>query len=157
MITIPGLRFSLAGDVNNLYWVDSTTYTIRKAPLAGGVVRILAGVSGNYASNAFINGIIATQVPIRHPLGIWAANDGTVYFTDYDAFVVCAVEPNGNTISLVAGTWGTYARSPDIGNGGLATAGTIAYPWGIAGDNAGNLYICDTGRGEIRKIMFNGQ
>jgi hypothetical protein len=42
--------------------------------------------------------------------------------------------------------------SSGIGDNGPATAATLSYPWGIAVDSAGNLFIADAGNALIRKV-----
>jgi sugar lactone lactonase YvrE len=55
-------------------------------------------------------------------------------------------------ISTVAGT-GNPGFS---GDGGAATAAQLQYPWGMAVDSAGNLYIADAGNHRIRKVTAVG-
>jgi sugar lactone lactonase YvrE len=55
-------------------------------------------------------------------------------------------------ITTVAGKGtGTYA-----GDGGAATNASLNYPYGVAFDAIGNLYIADTWNSRIRKVATNG-
>ncbi len=53
-----------------------------------------------------------------------------------------------NYIYTVAGN-GTNAFA---GDSGLATSGSVSYPYGLAVDGAGNIYVADTGNSRIRMI-----
>jgi sugar lactone lactonase YvrE len=55
-------------------------------------------------------------------------------------------------ITTVAGN-GTAGYS---GDGGAATSAQISYPYGIALDSSGNLYIADTHNHRIRKVSTSG-
>jgi sugar lactone lactonase YvrE len=56
------------------------------------------------------------------------------------------------TISVFAGT----GRTTFAGDGGPATAADLSAPSYVAADNAGNVYIADTGNGRIRKVDSTG-
>jgi len=59
--------------------------------------------------------------------------------------------PN-NLIGTVVGTGSsTYA-----GDGGLATNASLRFPWRVALDTMGNLYLADSGNNRIRKVDTNG-
>jgi sugar lactone lactonase YvrE len=60
----------------------------------------------------------------------------------------------GGIISTVAGNAAT--SSGNLGDGGPATATPFPQPFGIAADAAGNLYIADTGKNRIRKVVPAG-
>jgi uncharacterized repeat protein (TIGR01451 family) len=55
-------------------------------------------------------------------------------------------------ISTIAGT-GTQGYS---GDGGPSSIAQLAFPWGIALDSAGNLYIADVYNQRVRKVAVNG-
>ena len=59
--------------------------------------------------------------------------------------------PN-NLITTVAGN----GTSGFAGDGGIATTGKVNIPYGVAADNAGNLFIVDSGNYRIRKVDLNG-
>jgi len=56
------------------------------------------------------------------------------------------------TISTVAGT-GTHGFA---GDGGPATAATLAFPATVVFDSAGNMYIADASNSRVRKVDTNG-
>src|SRR6185503_9645809 len=56
-------------------------------------------------------------------------------------------------IDRIAGIPGTYGNS---GDGGPASAATLAVPYCVAVDNAGNIYIGDWWNRRVRKIDANG-
>jgi hypothetical protein len=55
----------------------------------------------------------------------------------------------GGVISTVAGNGGTGGFS---GDGGPATSAQLSYPYGMAVDTAGNLFIADYSNSRIRKV-----
>jgi hypothetical protein len=60
-----------------------------------------------------------------------------------------------NIITTVAGN--DYHGLPGYsGDGGAAVNASLAYPFGVATDASGNLYIADTGNNRIRKVNTNG-
>ena len=59
-------------------------------------------------------------------------------------------------INLIAGT-GSRCTAQPCGDGGAATSATLGQPWGMALDNAGNLYLgLGTYDPRVRKIDSNG-
>jgi hypothetical protein len=83
--------------------------------------------------------------------GIAADNAGNLYIAEASAQRVRRVTPSG-IISTFAGT-GTQGPS---GDGGFATRAQLAYPFSVAADNLGDVFIAD-GYGErIRMVGPNG-
>ncbi|MGG3277219.1 hypothetical protein ABER88_23420, partial [Paenibacillus macerans] len=62
------------------------------------------------------------------------------------------IATSGGTISTVAGN-GTAGSS---GDGGAAWMAQLNYPYGVAVDSGGNLYIADTFNHRIRKVDASG-
>ncbi|MDD5138786.1 MAG: hypothetical protein PHY43_00835 [Verrucomicrobiales bacterium] len=60
------------------------------------------------------------------------------------------VSTNGIIITVVGSSSGFS------GDGGAATNARLTFPYGIASDTTGNLYIADTGNSRIRKVDTNG-
>ncbi len=114
----------------------------------------------------------AKEADLRHPEGVWVAQDGTVYVTDGGNNLVRKIDvaaQNSATrkISTIAGDVAMAEANKfgleDLpgnsdGDGGQATAAHIDKPRGIVGDSFGNLYIAEEHGSRIRRInMVTGQ
>jgi len=92
---------------------------------------------------------------IQAPLGqVWAValdKAGNYYVADTSNSIVVKISASG-TLTIVAGN-GTFGYS---GDGGPATSAALDYPYGIAVDGAGNLYIADTFSCVIRMVNTSG-
>ncbi|MBE2289991.1 MAG: T9SS type A sorting domain-containing protein [Chitinophagaceae bacterium] len=63
-------------------------------------------------------------------------------------FLVAALPARSQIIITSAGTGGGGIS----GDGGPATAALLYQPYGVTLDNVGNLYICDNGKRQVRKV-----
>ncbi|HWR98740.1 MAG TPA: CARDB domain-containing protein, partial [Candidatus Methanoperedens sp.] len=137
-----GMAFDASG---NLYFSNSNS--IRRLDSSG----MVSTVAGNLNRSGFSgnNGpaLSASFVPAG---GLAVDPSGTVYFSISQGRVV-KVNPGG-ILSVVAGN-GTYNY---CGDGSAATAACLGSPQGVTLDQAGNLFIADTGNSRIRKVDTNG-
>jgi uncharacterized protein (TIGR03437 family) len=94
----------------------------------------------------------ALSAALSGPVGVWVDASYNVYIVDKDNDRIRKVSSSG-VITTVAGisTAETYA-----GDGGPATQASLNEPNGIAFDNAGNMYIADTGNDVVRKVNSSG-
>ncbi|HLK48116.1 MAG TPA: hypothetical protein VKT49_08280 [Bryobacteraceae bacterium] len=76
---------------------------------------------------------------------------GMLYVADSGHHRIVRVDPNGNAVTVA----GTGLEGFD-GDGGPATAASLASPEGVAVDQAGQIYIADTGNHRIRVISPQG-
>jgi trimeric autotransporter adhesin len=83
-------------------------------------------------------------------VGLAADNAGNIFISDYDLGQVRKVAADGS-ITVVAGGSGNSS-----GGGELAINAPLSRPQGIAVDSAGNLYIAETGKGRILKVLPDG-
>ena len=67
---------------------------------------------------------------------------------------VYRVNPTTFAITTVAGTLGAFGES---GDGGAATSAVLAFPFGVAEDTAGNIYIGQAGADHARKVDTSAQ
>ncbi len=139
-----GVTVDAAG---NFFIADSGNHRIRKVD-TNGVIRTAAGNGGaGYGGD----GGTATKTDLDSPRGVAVDGAGDLFIADTYNHRIRKVDTNG-IIATVAGngSLGYY------GDGGLATGTGLAYPFGVAVDGAGNLFIADTYNHRIRKVDTNG-
>jgi uncharacterized protein (TIGR03437 family) len=93
----------------------------------------------------------ATRAWLAQPKGIAIDAAGNLFIAESESHRVRKVTPSG-IIMTVAGN-GTRG---DYGDGGPATMAMLRYPYGVATDVTGNLYVADRGNGRIRKVDTQG-
>jgi sugar lactone lactonase YvrE len=129
-----------------LYIADSYNYRIRKVT-SGGTITTVAG-NGSCCFSG--DGGPATSAELAYPQGVAVDASGNLYIADTDNSRIRKV--TSGTITTVAGT-GVYGYS---GDNGPATSAELYYPYGVAVDAAGNLYIADTDNTRVRKVSAAG-
>jgi sugar lactone lactonase YvrE len=112
-----------------------------------GVITTVAGSDNIYLGD----GVPATQANLRGLRSVAVTADGVFYVTDHNHHRIRRIGTDG-IITTVAGT-GVPGFS---GDGGLATNAMLNSPQSLALDDAGNLYIADSGNLRIRKVAPNG-
>ncbi len=129
----------------NLYVAEAGNHTIRKVT-PGGVVSTLAGLAGSSGS---ADGT-GSAARFNRPWGVAVDGDGNVYMADTEDCSIRKVTPGG-VATLLAGSAGSSGSAD--GMGGEAR---FNYPWGVAVDSAGNVYVADTLNCTIRKVTPGG-
>lgn len=129
----------------NLFITDTDNHSIRKvAP--GGIITTVAGTPGRRGF-AGDNGL-ATQALLDSPVGIAVDGSGNLYIAEAGNNRIRKVTAADGKITTFAGTGsGSYG-----GDGGLATAANLNFPYGLALDKDNNLYVADVNNHRIRKI-----
>ncbi len=147
--------YALAVDAGgNLVIADTGQNLIRK--VSGGNIVTLAGNGG--CCDAGDGGpATAAQFGISLPSDyqVWGGalafdSQGDLYIADTGNLQIRMISPDG----IVTRIAGTGATNEDTGDNGPALNATINYPYGLATDSSGNLYIAD---GLIREVMTNGE
>jgi len=114
----------------NAYVADSGNNRIRKiTPL--GVVSTLAGTG--------------TEARFSYPYGVAVDSSGNVYVADSGNHRIRKITPLG-VVSTLAGS-GTRGHVDDTGK-----KARFSYPYGVAVDSRGNVYVADSYNHRIRKI-----
>jgi hypothetical protein len=133
-------------------WTGSTAGAslVRRVDASGVITR----VAGNVAAQATTDGVLATQTRANAAALVGTSAglhilDSNFYWSGSSAPRVQLVAPSG-IISTVVG-------KPDFsGDGGPAAAARLNRPAGLAYDQAGNLFVADTGNARIRKVTPGG-
>jgi mucin-19 len=137
-----GVAVDAAG---NAYVADTGNHTIRKITPAG-VVSTLAGLVG---SAGIANGT-GTAAQFHWPRSVALDTVGNVYVADTSNNTIRKITPAGE-VSTLAGLAGASGSAD-----GTGTAARFSGPYGVAVDNAGNVYVGDTSNSTIRKISPGG-
>lgn len=138
-----GLAADAAG---NVYIADRENFRIRRID-PNGIITTIGGTGTNDSTG---DGGPATQASFRLPAVVALDKKGRLLVTE--TFRVRAID-------LVSGIVTTLAGGTDYGfsgDGGPATQATLADPFGLAVDAAGNIFISDEGNAAIRVIDAQG-
>ncbi|OJW74992.1 MULTISPECIES: NHL repeat-containing protein [unclassified Spirosoma] len=131
----------------NLYIADTYNNRIRKVDTFG-VITTVAG-TGNQGYSG--DGGQATSARLDFPYSMSVDGSGNLYFSDGNNHCIRKISPSG-VITTIAGTGnGGYS-----GDGGPATLAQLYYPFGVAIDGNGNLYIGDYTHNRIRQVNTSG-
>ncbi len=133
-----GIAVDSAG---NLYIAD--TMNNRILEVSNGVIATVAG-NGTQGSGGDKGPAISAQ--LSRPRGVAVDSAGNLYIAD--TFNNCIREVSNGVIATVVGT-GTQGFG---GDNGPAASAQLYWPWGLAVDSAGNLYIADSNNNRIRKV-----
>jgi sugar lactone lactonase YvrE len=130
--------------VGNIYVADSSNHTIRKIDASGAVTTVAGSTAG------FADG---TNGQFNSPQGI-SFDGSNIYVADTGNNRIRMVVPGvSTTVSQVMVT--TLAGSTVGCNNGPAASAQFSYPFGVAVDSAGIIYVADSANYRIRKIDIN--
>jgi uncharacterized protein (TIGR03437 family) len=131
----------------NVYIADTSNSRVREIDKTGKITTFAGNGTRGYAGD----GGAANAAQLWFPAALAFDSSGNLYIADYGNSTVRKVDTKGN-MSTVAGTGG-FGYS---GDGGSAAKAALGYPYSIAFDKAGNLFIADTGNNNIRKMDTSG-
>ena len=129
----------------NIYVSDAGNQTIRKVTSAG-VVTTLAGLAGSSGST---NGT-GSAARFYNPSGLAVDTAGNVYVADTYNQTIRKVTSAG-VVTTLAGT-AESSGSTD----GTGSAARFTFPYRVAVDTAGNVFVADTDNNTIRKVTSAG-
>ncbi len=103
------------------------------------------------------DGGLATSATLGITFGIAFDAAGNIIFADNGNNAIRKITKTTGIITKVAGTYYTYNGTNWYygGDGGLATSAYLAYPFAVALDTAGNVYVADNLNNVIRKITVS--
>ena len=130
--------------IGNIYIADMENQRIRKVGIDGVITTVAGGGIGG-------DGGPATSASLRSPFGVAVDSIGNIYIADFFNSRIRKVGIDG-VITTIAGN-GSFGYS---GDGGQAASASLAWPFGVAVDSIGNIYIGDTFNNRIRKVGTDG-
>jgi hypothetical protein len=137
---------SLASDgEGNLFVADQGNQIIRKIVVATGVVTTFAGSVGD-PGHADGTG---TAAQFRNPVGLANDGEGNLFVTDYQNQTIRKVVITTRAVTTLAGS--PQNQGSEDGSG---TEARFFYPSGITADGSGNLFVTDSYRHTIRKVVI---
>lgn len=137
----------------NIYFADKGNNRVRKVDTKG----IITTFAGTGTAGFSGDGGPATSAKLGLNLtaafqGVAVDSAGDVYIADPQNNRIRIVNPAG-IISTFAGNGGAFATgSLGNGDGGPPASASVSTPYGVRVDNAGNVFIADTGHSLIRKV-----
>ncbi len=137
------------GPDGTLYIADTFSGRIRAIDPDSGTIRTATGDGSQYKFQGLPNEW-STNVSRPHAIALDAA--GHLYVTDSDSHLIRRWDSRKKIITRVAGT-GSAGYG---GDGGPAGEASLNYPFGVAVDERGNIYIADTFNHRIRAVVVAG-
>ena len=138
----------------NLYVADTDNHRVRRIAAATGIITTVAGngVEGFAGDNG-----PAAAASIDSPNGLAIDAAGNLYLADTHNGRVREMSAATGLISTVAGAGIVGGNTQGFGgDGGAASAASLALPRGLTMDAAGNLYVADSANHRIRRISNSG-
>lgn len=133
-------------------YVDST-YGVGRYIISSAPSSFIYSIAGNGLYGYSGDGGLATAAQLQPVQSLAVDAAGNVYFVDPVDDVIRKITKSTGIITTIAGT----GVEGDTGDGGPATSATLNYPFYLAVDGLGNLYIGEQ-NGKIRLISAsNGQ
>jgi sugar lactone lactonase YvrE len=134
------------GEDGTLFIADTFNGRIRAVDPVTGVIRTEVGDGGEYRYQSEAE---APSASLSRPSGIATDRAGNLLLTDSDYHLVRRWNRTTGLIERVAGVGITGAG----GDGGTAGNAGLNYPFGIAVDGEGHVFVADTFNHRIREII----
>jgi outer membrane protein assembly factor BamB len=126
-----------------LYIADTFNGRIRSVDLETGTIQTAAGDGSEYR---FQDG--DESVSLSRPYGIAVDRQGNIFLTDSDSHLLRVYDKARRVACRVAGN-GTAAFS---GDRGPADGAALSYPFGLAIDDRGAIFVADTFNHRVRRL-----
>jgi protein gp37 len=151
---------------DNVFIADTLNHAIREIPATtttgpngktAGHIYTVAGTLNMSGPSA--DGVLATAALLNEPQGVFVDSFGNLFIADTKNQVIREVPAQTGTnygISMTAGNIYTVAGTPQTagfgGDTGPATGATLRTPFAVLVDDAGNIFISDSGNHIIREV-----
>ena len=139
-----GLALDQSG---NLLIAETGNGRVRRVAAGTGII---TSVAGNGTPDYAGDNALATARGLQAPTGVAVDAAGNVYIADMLNNAIRMVAAKDGTITTVAGT----GEKNFFGDGGLAIAAKLSFPYNLVLDGAGTLYFTDALNNRIRKVVL---
>ena len=129
----------------NIFVTDQKNHTIRKVTSAG-VVTTLAGTVGSFGSTD----ATGSAAKFYEPFGVTVDTAGNIFVADSLNLTIRKVTSAG-VVTTLAGLAGSSGSTDATGS-----AARFSYPFGVAVDTVGNVFVADRNNRTIRKVTSAG-
>lgn len=151
---IPATEAALAGPSGlalgkegTLFIADTFNGRIRAVDAATGVISTIVGDGGDYRYQGAVE---PPSSSVSRPTGIAVDAEGNIFLTDSDNHLIRRWDRSTGRLDRLAGVGvANYG-----GDGGTALEASVNYPFGIAVDRDGHLFVADTFNHRIREIVL---
>jgi len=138
--------FAIAVDAaGNVYVTDIGNHNVRKITATG----VTTTVAGSVGMAGILDGT-GTAAQFSFPQGIAVDATGTIYVADTNNSTIRKIA-GGGVVTTFAGVATQTGTADGVGGSAL-----FNFPFGLATDSAGNVYVADHGSSTIRKISPGG-
>lgn len=149
---IPAADAALAGPSGlavgvdgSLYIADTFNGRIRRIDPESGLIETVAGDGGEYRYSSADQEV---SISISRPYGMALDANGNLLITDNDSHLIRRWDRAKRIVTRVAGN----GLAQFYGDEGAPLESSLNFPFGVAVDLAGNIYIADTFNHRIRMI-----
>src|SRR6185503_15135437 len=137
---------------------ETGAHRIRKVSLSG-TISTVAGVGASRCIAGAIclplgDGGLAVSGALAYPTSVAVDSAGNLFIADSSNLRVRKVSTDG-IITTVAGN-GIAPSWPRVLEDGMKATDTPVIPFGVAVDDAGNLFISEGNYGDVRKVSTDG-
>jgi hypothetical protein len=149
----------------NVYIADYGNHRIRFIPVADGTyfgigmtANYIYTIAGTGSAGSSGDGGLATSALMNLPTGVSLDGEGNVYIAAVNNYSVRFIPKTSGTyfgVSMTANCIYKIVGTDSFGFGGdagLATLGSLDFPYGVTVDAGGNIFIADSNNNRIRFV-----
>ena len=121
---------------------------VQKISAKTGIITTVAGGGDTGSSSEYGDGGPATSATLKFCAGLALDTNGNIYIADQDNHLIRKVTASTGIITTVAGDGRKGRTNINV----AATSTSLNNPLDVAVDASGNIYIADSGNGQIQKV-----